>query len=134
MSKVDECLDKLADGATLVEVCAELEIPRKSFYEALDESEGLAHRYARARERQQDSRADRIVVLVRTPYPVDDKGRVDTGAVQARRLEIETEKWLMSKLNRTYSDKVDITTDGKPLPSPIALLPPELLLPVEPAE
>jgi hypothetical protein len=48
----------------------------------------------------------------------------DTGEDVARdRLRVDTRKWYLSKvLPKVYGDKIDLTTDGKELPSPIIQL------------
>ena len=48
----------------------------------------------------------------------DDKS--DNARVQQQRLRVDTIKWTMSKLlPRKYGDKLDVTTNGKDLPTPL---------------
>lgn len=44
----------------------------------------------------------------------DDKS--DGARVQARKLEVDTLKWILSRMNpKKYSDKIDVTSEGKAL-------------------
>lgn len=45
---------------------------------------------------------------------------VNSEHVQRSRLRIDTRKWLMAKMKpKKYGDKLDLTSDGKVLPTPI---------------
>jgi hypothetical protein len=94
-----EVCRRVGGGETLRSVCAEAGMPsRVKFLEWVDEDrDGLANRYARAREGQMDHWADEILIIA------DDA----TLEPNDRRVRVDTRKWLMSKLAyRRYGDKL----------------------------
>jgi hypothetical protein len=68
----------------------------------------FAEMYTVARERQQDMRGDEIVDIS------DDVSQTESMArVQAARLQVDSRKWVMSKLApRKYGDKLELTGAG----------------------
>lgn len=63
----------------------------------------LRERYARARERQAHVLAEAALECATQPY----QGGATSEAVQARRLEVDTRKWLASKvLPRIYGERI----------------------------
>lgn len=67
----------------------------------------LREHYAKARESMVDSLADEAVKLMDSPVDRLPTGGVDSAAVAFRRLQIDTRKWLLSKLNpKKYGDAV----------------------------
>ena len=113
---------RISSGELLTDICAELEIPRASFYVWLNADKERIDEYARAREEQQHSWADEIVKLADKSRPgntVTEKcdGTVETKTgdmVERTRLQIESRKWLMARLApRTYGDKVQAEIVGK---------------------
>lgn len=64
--------------------------------------------YAHAKRQQIEAMAEDIV----------DIASDETLDANERRLQVDTRKWLLSKLiPKTYGDKLDLTSDGKTLPS-----------------
>lgn len=54
---------------------------------------------------------------------VGGKDTGDNARVQARRLQVDTRKWYLSKvLPKLYGDKLDLTSGGEKLPTPILQL------------
>jgi hypothetical protein len=126
----DFILEKLAEGVSLREICREHEItPDESTVRkwALDDVQGFAARYTRAREIGYHSMADEI-------FDIADDGRNDwmdrhnerTGQtdqvpnqehMNRSRLRVDTRKWFLSKvLPKIYGDKIAVTgNDGGPL-------------------
>ena len=73
----------------------------------------MCDKYARAKEDSSDALADDI-------QDIGDK--VLTGEYEANnaRVAIDAKKWIASKLKpKKYGDKLDMTTNGKDLPTPI---------------
>lgn len=63
--------------------------------------------YARAREDQADTLADEILEVARSKTDPDEMGKVDNGAVQEKRLLVDSLKWRAAKLGpKTYGDKL----------------------------
>jgi hypothetical protein len=70
----------------------------------------IAQRYARATEIRWERLAEGLIELVGRDCRVD--GKPDNALVQQLRLEVDTHKWLLSKmLPRRFGDKVEITSD-----------------------
>lgn len=69
--------------------------------------------YARAREDQADTLSDEILTVVRQDVPTDEFGKVDNGAVQAKRLLVDSLKWRAAKLGpKVYGDKQTVEHQG----------------------
>jgi hypothetical protein len=127
----DVCV-KLARGESLNEICAADGFPvaESSVREwALNDVDGFAAKYARARELQADHYFDLIRtrsrdyrIGIKTEESVDDEGRTTTKTVQAdmierSRLEIDALKWITARIApKRYGDRLALTDgEGKPL-------------------
>jgi hypothetical protein len=106
--------DKLADGNSLKRICEDEQMPDKAtFYRWINDNKDLCDKYARAKEDSSDALADDI-------QDIGDK--VLTGEYEPNnaRVAIDAKKWIASKLKpKKYGDKIDMTTNGKDLPTPI---------------
>jgi hypothetical protein len=50
----------------------------------------------------------------------DGKLQYNGDSVQRAKLRVDTRKWLMAKMKpKVYGDKLDMTTNGKDLPTPL---------------
>ncbi len=68
--------------------------------------------YARAKQRQMELIAEDILEICDAPAD-------DSTQVQRAKLQVETRKWLMSKLApKKYGDRLDLTSSGETLPVP----------------
>lgn len=116
--------DMVANGVPLIQVCEAEDMPDRTTvrrWRAANNTFRLM--YAQAREEFADSLADELLKLAdesREGVKVKDgpNGQeVTTGdMVERTRLQIETRKWLASKiLPKKYGDKLDVTSDGKEL-------------------
>lgn len=73
----------------------------------------FVQQYTRAKEEAADALADDI-------QNIADKTLTGEYEPQASRVAIDAYKWTASKLKpKKYGDKLDMTTNGKDLPSPI---------------
>ena len=88
----------------------QIELPNLStFLEWVAKDEAIAEQYARALNVRQAILFDEVVDLA------DDS----KGDVQRNRLQVDARKWALSKMNpKKYGDKIDHTTDGKPMVTP----------------
>jgi hypothetical protein len=106
--------ERMAHGESLRAICKSEGMPPESTVRtwAIDDREGFAAQYARAREAQMDALAEELIDIA------DDVGKTDED-VQRSRLRVDTRKWLMSKIApKRYGDKItnEITgKDGEPL-------------------
>ena len=118
----DEVCRRLAGGESLRAICRDEGIPDESTVRlwALDDREGFAAQYARAREVQFLAIADELLEIA-------DDGRNDwmqrTGNdggwdlngehIQRSRVRIDTRKWMLSKmLPKVYGDKTEVAVTG----------------------
>lgn len=110
---VDTICARLADGETLRAICRDPEMPALSAVSRwLNEADKqyFKGQYADARVAQACHLFDELKEIA------DDT----TGDVNRDRLRVDTRKWYLSKLApKIYGDKLDMTTNGKDLPTPI---------------
>lgn len=111
---IETALDRLRDGETLAEIAESLGLKRPTLHSWLHATKELSDAYARAREAGLHSRAERLVAKASTPLPVLASGGIDPAAVSQLKLEIDTEKWTLSKLvPHVYGDKQQIEHSGQ---------------------
>ena len=131
----DLICEKLVEGESLRAICRQDGMPGLStVFRWLGEHDGFRDQYARAREAQADTYADEITLIADTPMegvieeyerrmidnPDDPEGeKVEEFVLVKRRVEdmlahrklqIDTRKWVASKLKpKKYGEKVDFT-------------------------
>lgn len=122
----DEILLRLADGQTLREICRRDGMPDERAVRmwALDDRDGFAARYRRAREIGYTSMADEIIEIAHDgSNDWMERTNARTGAVEIvpdheninrSRLRVDTLKWVLAKcLPKIYGDKLALTgADG----------------------
>lgn len=101
----------------------------ETFFKWLNEDEEKAKQYARAKEIGQEALADEIIDIAddESDTYTDDFGnkRVDSAAVQKKRLQIDARKWQLSKQNpKKFGDKIDHTTGGEKISIPLMMFDP----------
>jgi hypothetical protein len=115
----DRVCDLLEQGRTLRQIAKELgfvseaEIVRwgNDRERALE----FTQRYARAMVARWERMADETIDIAHEFVKEDVNGHTDTGRVQQLRLQIDTRKWLLSKvLPKKYGDKVTTEVTGDP--------------------
>lgn len=102
----DRICNEIAVGRSLNRICREHDdIPsQQTVYTWLRSHESFLEKYRRAREDQQEARADEIIEI-----SDDVAGSTDAAVVNAARLRVDTRKWLMAKLlPKKYGDKVEV--------------------------
>jgi hypothetical protein len=111
-------------------VCEGDDMPAESTVRAwaLDDIQGFAAQYARAREIGIERHAEQILMIADTPLigekrKTNDKGEVEitTGdMIEHRRLQVDARKWLLSKmLPKKYGDRTTLAGDPE---NPVAVL------------
>ncbi len=126
----DNICAELALGQSLRTVCAMEGIPSvKTIFNWFRTKEGFVQQYARAKEESADAMADEILDIAddgSNDFMEITKGSVtynveDREVTNRSRLRVDTRKWIMSKMKpKKYGDKLDLTSGGKELPTPIA--------------
>lgn len=114
--KICECL---ADGQSMRTVCAQEDMPAmSSVFKWLRENEEFSHQYAKAKEESSDAMAEDLLNIADTPVMGEIKTIKPDGTVEIkqdemlghRRLQVDTRKWLMSKMKpKKYGEKLDLT-------------------------
>ncbi len=120
----DSICERISQGESVRAICREEGMPEaKSIYNwLLDENKkDFLHQYTEARSTQAELMFEEIIELA--DESVDDiqgDDKSDGARVQARKLQTDARKWVLSKmLPKKYGDKIDMTTNGKDLPTPI---------------
>lgn len=98
----------ISKGDSVQEACREAGIRAARLHEWTREDSVLAGMYARAREQQAHSLAERAIAVSREAF-----GR-DTAGVQAARLEVDTLKWYVSKIApKLYGERLVVEDEGE---------------------
>lgn len=110
----DSICAQLADGKSLKRICEADDMPDKAtFYRWINNNQDLCDKYARAKDDSADALSEDIQNIA------DDvlAGKYEPNNA---RVAIDAKKWIASKLKpKKYGDKLDMTTNGKDLPTPI---------------
>lgn len=113
----------LSDGKSLRTVCIQKGMPDKStVFVWLRTHKEFQDQYARAKEEGADAMFEDLNDIADETHQIIKSGaEKKSGAfAQAQRLRIDTRKWYLSKVKpKKYGDKLDLTTDGEKLPTPI---------------
>lgn len=107
--------ERLASGESLRAICRDEEMPPESTVRGwvIDDVSGFYAQYARAREMGLDAMADEALEISDEPVGSLDNGATDSGSVNKQRLQVDTRKWLLSKLApKKYGDKTSMELTG----------------------
>jgi len=126
----DKICSELAEGKSLRTVCLADEIPDKStIFNWLRTNKEFLDQYTRAKIEASDALADEIQDIAddgSNDWMEINMGHGQTKIicyrehVERSKLRIESRKWIMAKMKpKKYGDKLDLTSDGKQLPTPI---------------
>lgn len=119
---VDDVIERVANGECIADICAEDNMPSVStWFKWRREHTAVAQAYVYARESRAEVKAARIERIARTPmigekttYKAD--GTVETveaDMIEHRRLMIETDKWLMARLDpKGFGDRQQVEHSG----------------------
>jgi hypothetical protein len=121
----DQICDQLASGMTLREICRAQSMPDERTVRrwALDNREGFAEKYSRAREIGYHSMADEMLEIAddgSNDWMMGKDGSNQFYAangehIQRSRLRLDTRKWLLSKaLPKIYGDKLPVESNTEP--------------------
>jgi len=131
------CAEIASSSKSLRTICKELEIPVRTVLYWLSEGnkpdpkqeyKDFLHQYARAKEEQADHLAEEILEIAddgSNDYMTITKGDKDYNVedrevTNRSRLRVDARKWIASKLKpKKYGDKIDITSGGDKVISPV---------------
>lgn len=120
----DVICDRLAQGEGLNRICKDEGMPNRTtvINWVLDDREGFADKYARARETGYDVMAEEIIDIAddgrndwmdKHHYAGDDTKAFNGEHVQRSKLRVDSRKWLLSKmLPKRYGDRLEVTGSG----------------------
>ena len=116
--------EMLASGCSLRQVARVLGLTEAAIRKWAKDDKEFGEHYSKAMLDRWEKMADELVELADADCTGPD-GRTDNALVQQRRLQVDTRKWVLSKmLPRKYGDKIEITGDADaPLLTRIELIP-----------
>ena len=125
----DEICEQLAMGISMRTIAGSDKMPAMStLFKWLREIDEFSEQYAKAKQESADAMAEDVIYIADTPVMGEIRTIRPDGSIEVkqdemlghRRLQIDTRKWLMAKMKpKKYGDKIDMTTNGKDLPTPI---------------
>jgi hypothetical protein len=105
-------LDGMRSGLSAFKACKAAGVNQSTFNDWLNADPALAADYARAREDLIESMAQEVLDLADSEVPADQDGKKDWQAIQKHKLQVDTRKWLLSKLApKKYGDKLELSGD-----------------------
>jgi uncharacterized protein YhaN len=100
-------------GNSAFKACQIVGIPQSTLSEWLNNNPALVEEYTRAREDLHEYIAAEIISIADAPVGSTESGATDNGAVQKQRLQIDSRKWLLSKLApKKWGDKLELSGDS----------------------
>lgn len=111
---VHSILIKIENGMSVRKACAEFNVSHRTFLDFISADEELSTHYARAKLEGIEKLAEELLEISDTSPRINAFGNVDSGDVNARRLQIDTRKWLLSKLApKKYGDRLELVGDAE---------------------
>lgn len=108
----DTICSRISTGESVRSIAKDNEMPDASTIHrwALEDTNGFYKQYAHAKEIGAETEAETL----------EEIAREEGLDVQRAKLIVDTKKWVMSKkLPKKYGDKIDVTSAGEKLPTPI---------------
>jgi hypothetical protein len=113
----DEIIQNVLDGMAIgglscFKACQAAGVPNSTFMRWVDADAELAERYAHAREDLIERMANEVLELADSDVPETGDGKRDWQAIQQRKLQVDSRKWLLSKLApKKYGDRLELAGD-----------------------
>jgi hypothetical protein len=105
-------LQGMRDGLSAFKACQEAGVPQSTFNRWVDADAKLAEDYAHAREDLIERMAQEVLELADSDVPETGEGKKDWQAIQKHKLQVDTRKWLLSKLApKKYGDRLELAGD-----------------------
>jgi hypothetical protein len=128
----NEICKRIAQGDTVRSICHDEDMPSAaSIYSWLldDDKKEFLEQYEKAKNIQAELMFEELLEIADDGSNdwLEKQGKdgsiyevVNSEVVQRSRLRVDTRKWYLSKvLPKKFGDKIDLTTNGKDLPTPI---------------
>jgi hypothetical protein len=108
----DKVLQGMRSGLSALKACEAAGVHQSTFNDWLNDDEALAVNYARAREYLIERMAQEIMDISDQDVGLAADGKKDWAAVQKHKLQVDTRKWLLSKLApRKFGDRLELAGD-----------------------
>jgi hypothetical protein len=108
----DMVLKGMRSGLSAFKACQAAGVPQSTFSRWVDDDATLAENYARAREDLIERMAQEVLELSDSDVGLLPDGKKDWAAVQKHKLQVDTRKWLLSKLApKKFGDKIEVSGD-----------------------
>ena len=105
-------LDGMRSGLSALKACEAAGVHQSTFNTWLNDDSALAVDYARAREYLIERMAQEVLDLSDSDVGLQPDGKKDWAAVQKHKLQVDTRKWLLSKLApKKYGEKLEVSGD-----------------------
>jgi len=105
-------LQGMRNGLSCFKACEAAGVPNSTFMRWVDSDAKLAESYAHAREDLIERMAQEVLELADSDVPETGEGKKDWQAIQKHKLQVDTRKWLLSKLApKRYGDKLEVSGD-----------------------
>ena len=105
-------LEGMHGGLSCFKACQAAGVPHSTFIGWVNVDQELADRYTRAREDLIERMAQEVLELSDVDVGLQPDGKKDWAAVQKHKLQVDTRKWLLSKLApKKFGDKLELTGD-----------------------
>lgn len=120
----DKICGRIAEGESLRRICKDKEMPVMStilLWIIDGNHKAFSEQYAQARSVQAEKLFEELLEIADESFEaIVGNDKSDNARVQAKKLMIDARKWYLSKvLPKKFGDKLDLTSDGKALPTPI---------------
>ena len=111
---IDDVLGGMHEGLSLRQSCLAAGTNTPTFLGWVAADSKLAEHYVHAREALLDKMADDTLSIADQAVGSTDTGQTDSGAVAKQRLQVDTRKWLLSKLApKKYGEKIETIHAGE---------------------
>jgi hypothetical protein len=105
-------LEGMRNGLSAFKACQAAGVSHSTFFGWVNDDATLANNYAHAREDLIERMASEVMELADSEIPETGDGKKDWQAVQKHKLQVDTRKWLLSKLApRKYGDRLELAGD-----------------------
>jgi hypothetical protein len=110
--KSDKVLEGMHGGLSCFKACQIAGVPHSTFIGWLNVDTELADRYTRARENLIERMANELLEISDADPEITGDGKKDWAAIQKHKLQVDTRKWLLSKLApKKYGDRIEVAGD-----------------------
>jgi hypothetical protein len=108
-----EVLHEMRGGLSAFKACKAAGVNQSTFNDWLNVDPALAAEYARAREDLIERIACEVLELSDADVGEQPDGKKDWAAVQKHKLQVDSRKWLLSKLApKKFGDKLELSGDA----------------------